>query len=117
MKLSALYKDGDKEKGVVVTGAKAVLDETRAQAAKINGTKQTFPAVAEALMARIRHSLPNQKYGSSGRARFALGSGLSGRWGVLARMLGLVRMDIQGTSRARRQGKYSGCTMKHYWMR
>ena len=54
VKLSALYKDGDKERGVVVTGAKAVLDETRAQAAKINGTKQTFPAVAEALMAQIR---------------------------------------------------------------
>ena len=53
VKLSSLYKDGDKAKGIV-TGAKEVLAEVRAQAAATNGLKETFPSVAHELMARIR---------------------------------------------------------------
>uniref|UniRef100_A0A7S0HAW8 Uncharacterized protein n=1 Tax=Phaeocystis antarctica TaxID=33657 RepID=A0A7S0HAW8_9EUKA len=53
VKLSSLYKDGDKDKGVV-TGAKEVLAEVRAQAAATNGLKETFPTVARELMSCIR---------------------------------------------------------------
>ena len=67
VRLSALYKDGDKEKGVVVTGARAVLDETRAQAARINGPKQTFPEVAKQLMEQIR-PFPEQQQRREGWA-------------------------------------------------
>jgi len=53
VRLSALYANGDKEAGVV-TGAEAVLAEVRAQATRINGEKETFPAIAAELMDRIR---------------------------------------------------------------
>ena len=52
--LSSLYKDGDSEKGEVITGAGNVLAETRKQAAGINGAKESFPAVAEQLMQQLR---------------------------------------------------------------
>ena len=53
VKLSSLYKGGNKANGIV-TGAKEVLAEVRAQAAATNGLKQTFPDVARELMKIIR---------------------------------------------------------------
>ena len=53
VRLSSLYKGGDKAKGVV-TGAKAVLEEVHAQAAATNGNKQSFPEVTGQLMTQLR---------------------------------------------------------------
>jgi len=67
VRLSALYANGDKEAGVV-TGAEAVLAEVRAQATKINGEKETFPAIAAELMDRIR-PFPEQQEAREGWER------------------------------------------------
>ena len=53
MRLSALYKGGKKANGVA-TSAGEVLGETRAQAAAINGVKESFPEVARELMGALR---------------------------------------------------------------
>ena len=53
VKLSSLYKGGNKANGIV-TGAKEVLAEVRAQAAATNGLKETFPTVARELRTIIR---------------------------------------------------------------
>ena len=67
VRLSSLYKDGDKDKEVV-TGAKAVLEEVRQQAAAINGPKQAFPEVTRALMTQLR-AFPAQPQRKPGWAR------------------------------------------------
>ena len=67
VRLSSLYKGGDKAKGVV-TGAKAVLEEVHAQAAATNGTKQSFPEVTRQLMTRLR-AFPEQPARKPGWAR------------------------------------------------
>jgi hypothetical protein len=60
IRLSSLYKDWDKQKDVVVTGAEAVLAETRKQTAGINGEKESFPEITQQLMQQLRPFPPEQ---------------------------------------------------------
>ena len=68
IRLSSLYEGGDKAKGVVVTGAEDVLEETRSQAAAINGDKESFPGITRQLMHQLR-PFPQQHAARQGWAK------------------------------------------------
>ena len=51
--LSALYENDDKEKGVVVSAARAVLAEVRRISEKTNRAGRSFPGIAREMMERL----------------------------------------------------------------
>ena len=51
--LSALFEDDDKERGVVLTSAKRVMEEVRRISTRTNKAGRSFPDIARGMMARL----------------------------------------------------------------